>query len=67
MNAIMGMTDLALSTDLTKDQQEYLETVKTSTDSLLFLAYRLEVMGREGKLEEADIALSEQSLRVMAE
>jgi len=50
MNAIMGMTDLALSIDLTKEQQEYLETVKTSTDSLLFLAYLLEVMGREGKL-----------------
>ena len=31
----MGMTDLALETDLSTEQREYLETVKLSADSLL--------------------------------
>jgi signal transduction histidine kinase/CheY-like chemotaxis protein len=35
LNGVMGMTDLALETDLTPEQQEYLETVKLSADSLL--------------------------------
>lgn len=35
MNAILGMTDLALSTDLTKEQRDYLTTVRTSANSLL--------------------------------
>ncbi|MFH1931791.1 MAG: response regulator, partial [Pseudomonadota bacterium] len=37
MNGIIGMTDLALSTDLTKEQREYLDMVKVSADSLLTL------------------------------
>ncbi|MEA3385057.1 MAG: response regulator [Thermodesulfobacteriota bacterium] len=37
MNGIMGMTDLALGTDLSKEQREYLEMVKMSADSLLDL------------------------------
>lgn len=37
MNGILGMTDLALSTDLTGEQREYLETVKLSADRLLHL------------------------------
>jgi PAS domain S-box-containing protein len=35
LNGITGMTDLALDTDLTTEQREYLETVKMSSDSLL--------------------------------
>jgi PAS domain S-box-containing protein len=37
MNGIIGMTELALSTDLTDEQREYLEIVKSSADSLLSL------------------------------
>ena len=35
MNGIMGMTELALHTDLSPDQREYLTVVKISADSLL--------------------------------
>jgi two-component system sensor histidine kinase/response regulator len=35
MNGIVGMTDLALGTDLTAAQREYLELVKSSADALL--------------------------------
>jgi two-component system, sensor histidine kinase and response regulator len=35
LNGVVGMTDLALGTDLTSEQREYLDTVKLSADSLL--------------------------------
>jgi signal transduction histidine kinase len=35
MNGILGMTELALETALTPEQQEYMTIVKTSADSLL--------------------------------
>ncbi len=35
LNGVMGMTDLALDTELTREQREYLDTVKSSSDALL--------------------------------
>jgi two-component system sensor histidine kinase/response regulator len=37
LNGVLGMTDLALETDLTSEQREYLDTVKLSADALLIV------------------------------
>jgi signal transduction histidine kinase len=37
MNGVIGMTELALSTDLTSEQRQYMDTVRMSADALLHL------------------------------
>jgi signal transduction histidine kinase/DNA-binding response OmpR family regulator/integral membrane sensor domain MASE1 len=37
LNGVIGMTELALDTELTLEQREYLQTVKMSSDSLLLV------------------------------
>src|SRR6202171_2855947 len=37
MNGIIGMTELALGTEMTREKREYLDIVKSSADSLLSL------------------------------
>ena len=62
MNAIMGMTGLALMTDLNQEQKDYLETVKSSADSLLNLLNDIldlsKIEAGQLELEETDFSLS---------
>jgi signal transduction histidine kinase/CheY-like chemotaxis protein len=63
LNGVMGMTDLALETQLTREQREYLETVKMSGDSLLTVINDIldfsEIEAGKIDLESADFSLQD--------
>lgn len=63
LNAILGMTELCLTTELTHDQQEYLRTVQSSADTLLQLLNDIldlsKIEAGKMEIEEIDFNLAE--------
>jgi PAS domain S-box-containing protein len=73
MSAILGMTDMALETTLSDEQRDYLETVKSSSVSLLELLNDILDLSKieAGRLELASIPFSlrgmlDETLRTLA-
>ncbi|GAA5508660.1 PAS domain-containing hybrid sensor histidine kinase/response regulator [Novipirellula caenicola] len=63
LNAILGMTELALTTDLSREQRDYIQTVKTSADALLDLLNDVlditKIEAGKMEIEEVDFNLAE--------
>jgi PAS domain S-box-containing protein len=63
MNAVIGMTELALATDLNSEQRRYLEVVESSANALLALINDIldfsEIDGRRVELESIPFSLAE--------
>jgi PAS domain S-box-containing protein len=73
MSAIIGMTDLTLSTRLTPEQHEYVTTTKDAAESLLILVTDIldlsKIEARKLELESAEFhlrAVLEDAVRVLA-
>jgi signal transduction histidine kinase/CheY-like chemotaxis protein len=73
LNGVIGMTSLALGTELTAEQREYLETVKLSADGLLALINDVldfsKIEAERVDLESIDFdlrGLMEESLKTLA-
>jgi len=63
MNGIIGMTELALETELNREQREYLSMIKESADSLLKIINNVldfsKIEARKLELEKIDFGLRE--------